>query len=288
MMRRLGLLLPMIMLLWTIGCVDNSKFVTPERREQGLVVILPGIEGKSSLNRDVRQGLVRGGVYCAMPIYPWGRPIPGLGPLLNQVDFIGNRLAGISISKMIMQYQDAYPGRPVYVVGHSGGGGVAVFVAEAMPEDRQIDGLVLLSASISSAYNLTKALGRCRNGIVNFYNEGDGALLGIGTTVFGNVDGTHGPSAGLISFDEPTAGSSKKKKLAYENLYQIRVTPSMSSGDPHASTTRPHFVSAHVAKWMLASTWPATGGMLTSIDRGNLPLGRGGDTTAKALVLPVR
>ena len=37
-----------------------------------------------------------------------------------------------------------------------------------------------------------------QEGIVNFYNEKDVALLGIGTTILGNVDGGRGPSAGRV------------------------------------------------------------------------------------------
>ncbi len=236
------------------GCNGNVKFMTEDRLEGGLVIILPGIEGESELNRNIRRGLVSAGVYRAMPIHSWGRPVPLAGMLLNQIDFIGNRIAGASIAKMIVDYKHKYAGRKVYVIGHSGGGGVAVFVAEGMPKGRQLDGLVLLSASISRSYDLTKALNRCRNGIVNFYNRDDTMLLGVGTILAGNVDGSRGPSAGLSGFKK-TAGDNAVKKFAYSKLYQINVTG--SSGDPHTGTTRVSFVSANVAPWVLSS-WPAT------------------------------
>ena len=107
---------------------------------------------------------------------------------------------------MIGDYQDNHPGRPVYVVGHSGGGGVAVFTAESLPDGRKIDGLVLLSASISKGYDLHKALANCRRGIINYYSSRDVGLLGVGTTLMGNVDGGHGPSAGLKGFDNAFPG----------------------------------------------------------------------------------
>ncbi|MCK4602784.1 MAG: hypothetical protein KAU28_09980, partial [Phycisphaerae bacterium] len=76
------------------GCNGNVKFMTEDRLEGGLVIILPGIEGESELNRNIRRGLVSAGVYRAMPIHSWGRPVPLAGMLLNQIDFIGNRIAG--------------------------------------------------------------------------------------------------------------------------------------------------------------------------------------------------
>ena len=240
------------------GCGDSSAYLTPDRLTNGLVIILPGIEGESQLNRDIRRGLVNAGVHRALPIYAWGRPIPLAGVLLNQVDFLGNRLAGARIANMITEYQDDHPGNPVYIIGHSGGGGVAVFAAEAMPEYRKIDGLILLSASISTAYDLTKALSRCKCGITNFYNTADTALLGLGTIVMGNVDGTHGPSAGLMGFDRPSGTASSAKRLAYSKLYQVSVTSAMAGGDsPHTAATKPSFVARYVARWVLSRNWPA-------------------------------
>lgn len=257
-MRLLSLLGCLPAAVVAAGCDPKSNFVTDDRLANGLVIILPGIEGESELNRNIRRGLLASGVDRALPIRSWGRPIPLAGVLINQMDFLGNRLAGIGVANVITDYQDSHPGRPVYVIGHSGGGGVAVFTAEALPKDRQIDGLILLSASISSAYDLTKALGRCRNGIANFHNPDDAGLLGIGTTIVGTVDGTHGPSAGLIGFDPPAERDKEEKKLAYEKLYQVRLDAGMvGDGDPHSSSTHVPFVATYVAPWVLADTWPA-------------------------------
>ena len=258
-MARLTCILIGLALLAAAGCGEDSAIYTTEARlNNGLVIILPGIEGESSMNHGIRQGLQNSGCNRALPIYSWGRPIPGVGMILNQVDFIGNRLAGVRIAKMIEEYQDQHPGKPVYLVGHSGGGGVAVFVAEGLSEGRQVDGLVLLSASIWSGYDLTKAMGRCRNGIVNFYNESDVGLLGVGTTVLSNVDGMKGPSAGLVGFTRSKASDPPEKRAAYSKLYQVPISAGMGSGDdPHAAVTRPRYVSAYVAPWISSSSWPA-------------------------------
>jgi pimeloyl-ACP methyl ester carboxylesterase len=254
MRSTLRLLLPLglgaALLGLAAGCNGNDDYLTPERLGNGLVIILPGIEGESEFNHDIRKGLVRAGVSRAMPIHAWGRPIPLAGVLINQVDFLGNRLSGGTVARMITAYQDSHPGQPVHVIGHSGGGGVAVFAAEALPEGRQVDGLILLSASISSAYDLTKAAAHCRKGIVNFYNPEDTGLLGVGTIVMGTVDGTHGPSAGLIGFDKATARGNEK-------VFQVRVDGLDAIGDPHSAATGVSFVAANVAPWVLANAWPA-------------------------------
>lgn len=238
-------LLSSAILLCTVGCgsLYSGKYQTEARKENGLVVILPGIEGESHFNHNIRQGLINAGCYRAITIYNWGVPIPGIGLLVNQTNVLGNRMAGKNIAQMIEKYQMAYPGRPVYIVGHSGGGGVAIFTAEAMRPGQIIDGIVLLSASISADYNLRSSLRHCRKGILNIYNPADSALLGAGTMIMGNVDGGHGASAGLSGF------------IRRDAKLQQRSIPANASdrfgGLAHNVATRPGFVASYVAPYVL-------------------------------------
>ena len=124
-----------------------------------------------------------------------------------------------------------------------------------IPGGEPITGAVLLSASVSNDYDLTLALGQSREGIVNFYNERDVGLLGIGTTLMGNVDGGHSPSAGRTGFKLLDTGDPRS---AYMKLYQVQMTREMvyHGSDPHiVSTSRP-FIAAYVAEWIMDQTWP--------------------------------
>lgn len=250
-MRRHAIWMILAGLLTAIGCEStdtNTHYLTEVRKENGLVVILPGIEGESEFNHNIRRGLASAGCFRAMPIYNWGAPIPGLGLVINQTNVIGNRIAGANVAKMIEKYMANYPGRSIYIIGHSGGGGIAVFAAEELSTGTQIDGLILLSASISADYKLEKALRHCKSGIVNFYNRKDTGLLGVGTAIMGNVDGGRGGSAGLNGF-----------KSSHPKLFQREVTRSMtfsSGGGAHDAATRPAFVARYVAPWVLSSYWP--------------------------------
>lgn len=242
--------------LVTSGC-GNDVFMTKDRLENGLVIILPGIEGESGFNHDIRTGLMASGVYRGLQIHSWNRPIPLIGILITQVDFVGNWLAGSGVADMIVKYQDKYPGRPVHLIGHSGGGGVAVFAAAQLPEGRKVDGLILLHASISCDYNLTKALQHSKNGILNVFNKGDVALLGIATTFLGNVDGGRSASAGRAGFDPPRAKDKEEKKLAYEKVYQLELTNGITGGgDSHAAATKVPFIVDYIAEWITTPNWP--------------------------------
>lgn len=242
------------------GCATNARdrvdwdahFVNPDRSNKGLVIILPGIEGESSANCDVRKGLDDAGVPYALAIYRWGFPVPGLGMLVNQTDAAGNRRAAVELAKGIVRYQTKHPGCPVFLVGHSAGGGVAVFTLEALadiPDARPVRGAILLSSSISADYPLDKALTMTQCGIVNGYNPQDTVLLGTGTALLGNVDGEHGDSAGRTGF----YGNNSK-------LFQFKVSVgSDAQSDPHFIMTEADRVAKHAPKWILSETWPPPG-----------------------------
>jgi len=56
----------------------------------------------------------------------------------------------------IYEYQRAYPQRPVFLVGHSGGSGVAVFALESLSrlrDARPVDGAILIASSVSRFAN---------------------------------------------------------------------------------------------------------------------------------------
>ena len=247
------------------GCRDgNRRYLTADRLDRGLVIILPGIEGESRLNHEIRKGLEQSGLYCAMPIHRWGRPIPIAGPLINQVDVLGNRLAGRRVARQIVDYLNTRPGRPVYLVGHSGGGGIAVFAAESLPTGYQVDGVVLLSASLSADYDLAKAIRHSRQGLVNFHSRADVGLLVVGTMLAGNVDGVRGPGAGAYGFKPPKNADPR----AYGKLYQFELGRPAEKGlvaplegflTAHASATQPEFVARYVAPWIISTAWPPPG-----------------------------
>ena len=233
------------------GCdvLGNSKYVTPEREARGMIYVLPGIQGPDGHYQHVRDGLVAAGVTCAIKIHPWGCDIPGMNLLVNQTDTKDDRQWGQTIAKEIMAYQREYPGRYVAIIGQSGGGGVAVFTAESLANlgGKNIDSIVMLDASLSTDYNMSKAASKCSNGIVNFWYSKDTAMLVAGTGMFGNVDGGHGSSAGQT----PITGR-------WPNLYQVRITSRMVKpwSDAHFADTTQAFATQYIAPWILHHTWP--------------------------------
>jgi hypothetical protein len=251
-MRRFLFCLALLPLFLAAGCEStrslNAAYTTQAMKEQGIVYILPGIQGVDGHYKTIRQGLRSAGVNCAIMIYPWGSHIPGVSLAINSVGSAGHDW-GKHLAEEIRKYRRAYPGRTVHIIGQSGGAGVAVFTLEALARSgaAPVAGVILLDASLSADYDLTAALGESAKGIANFCNIEDVAVLGVGTTVMGNMDGGHGDSAGLAGF-----------VVTYPKLYQVKVTPDMVSvsSASHFADTTEAFTAQYIAPWITKQRWP--------------------------------
>lgn len=237
-----------VLLAAAVGCDRNGgRFDTPDRKEVGLTLVLPGIEGRGYLNRGIRDGLAEGGVPTAISIYDWTLGPAGL--LINQLSEARARRKGEDLAGYIMAYRTLHPDKPVYLVGHSGGCAVAVFAAESMPPGEGLDGVVLLGPSISPEYNLANALAHIDGQLVSYYSSRDSGFLGVGTTIFGTLDREHSSSAGRVGFRMP-ASISADGQQQYSRLKQIHWDPSMSlSGNDggHTDWADSRFVRDYVA-----------------------------------------
>jgi pimeloyl-ACP methyl ester carboxylesterase len=232
------------------GCKQLQPYVTDARLERGLVIVLPGIEGRSVLNEDIARGLIAGGVNWAVEIQDW---TSSWGPLHNLRATERNHKQARLIYERIQRYRHAFPNRPVMLLGHSGGGAIAIWTAEAFDQRESLEGLILVNASISREYDLTDALNKTRRGIVSYYSAQDWMLLGVGTTVYGTMDGSHSVSAGKEGFLVPT-----DLPRAYDKLYQISWTKQMAEAGHrggHFSSADSHFVARVIAPLIRAENW---------------------------------
>ena len=248
----LAILLALVPLTGCISFTPQDQ-VMSGRMDQGLVIVLPGIEGRSGLNEDICAGLAHGGVTGTIELYDWTTSL--LTPLYNMRAYNRNHRQAVEIANKIVRYKMAYPGRPVFLVGQSGGGAVAVWAVEALPKGVTVDGVILLAASLAPDYMLDTALAKSQRGIINFYSDRDWVLLGLGTTIIGTMDGEHTSSAGKTGFETPHAYG---RPNAYNRLYQIPWRPQMAgsgSTGGHLSSGAPRFVAGYVAPFVLLPRW---------------------------------
>jgi pimeloyl-ACP methyl ester carboxylesterase len=208
------------------GCAP-AKQLTPARLDRGYTIILPGIEGTSFLNTSVAKGLVDGGWPGAVEVYDWTAGSVLLFPV-NLRALERNKEKARRIAEKITRYQIKYPGRPVHIIGHSGGGGVAVLALEALDSGRQITSAILLAPAISPDYDLRRALRQTEYGIWNFYSRHDVGFLKAGTTVMGTIDGRHTSAAGAVGFQMPWGLDEDDRRLYAVKLRQQAYSRKMA------------------------------------------------------------
>lgn len=196
-----------LFLVTPLGWFVRGRFIRrleSERLEQGLVLILPGVEGRSFLNLAILQGLLDADIPYALDIVDWttGNKLLVLYHLRG---WQRNQRQARELAQRIAEYRSDFPDRPVWIVGHSGGGAMALLTAAALPDDVRITGLILLAAAVSPEFDLTPAQAKVERGIWNFWSYLDCLFVGLGTTVFGTVDGCHRSAAGMVGFRSPPA-----------------------------------------------------------------------------------
>jgi len=237
-------------MIMATGCC-SKPYVTDERLDKGLVLVLTGIEGRSPLNKGLRKGLIDGGVEGAVEIVDWTLGWPLMGPYNLRAE-TRNRRKAAEIAARIEAYHASHPGKGVTLVGHSGGGAMVAFIAEALGEDVKVDGIIMLAAALSPSYPLNNALAHSRRGIVNYYSAYDWFFLGVGTFIVGTSDGRHSQAAGRVGFDTPQDGATP------EGLYQVAWHGEMRKTwhvGGHLTSSLAPYVARYVAPLVQRETW---------------------------------
>ncbi len=215
--------------LLAAGC-SQIKPPTSEELDRGYVLLLPGVGGTANWMGPMIAGLREAGVDDAIDVDAWGkRP---LGTLSNLTSYEDNRKEAARLAGKIVEYRNDHPKAPIRILGYSGGGGMALFTAEALPADMQLDRVVLLAAAISPGYDLAPTIARCRRGVVSFYSENDWGRIGMGTQMFGTMDRQKSRSAGYIGFR--TANDALLHRTGFEQIPWIPSWRKLGHGGDHA------------------------------------------------------
>ena len=170
----------------------------PEQLARGYILLLPGVECTATSMRGIYRGLRDAGIDRAIVFEPWG--YRGFGTFRNLPAYALNRERAGRIAQNLVAYRAAHPSAPIQIVGFSGGGAMALFVAEALPADLVLDRIVLMGAALSPRYETAQAVSHCARGMVNFYSPGDWFMAGLATKMFGTMDRKRTSTAGRKGF----------------------------------------------------------------------------------------
>lgn len=201
----------------------GQRFSGPSRLRCGLILVLPGIEGEGFLNHDIATGLHEANVPDAIEIFDWTR-----GRHLMFHNLMGlqrNRQQAALLAQRIRDYQQQHPGRPIHLVAHSGGTGIATMALEQLDAKCPITSVIMLASALSPEYNLAPALKRTTCGIYSLHSPHDFFYLGLGTRTFGTIDRKLRLAAGKVGFTVPHDCDPFDAGLYRTKLHQVAWRP---------------------------------------------------------------
>jgi pimeloyl-ACP methyl ester carboxylesterase len=237
----LGLLAPLL-----AGCASAApslKPYVPGVPARGVVFAVDGAGGYGTTPNALSQAVADAGLPLIVRPFVWthgqGRFLADLSDTCN-TDEQGRRLAA-----EVLACRAEHPGRPVYVVGHSAGCGVALRAAADLPPD-SVERLILIAPAVSANYDLRPAL-RASRAVEVFHSDRDWAYLRLGTALVGGADRSRTDAAGRVGFRPPDLPPAEAALLA--RLRQHPWDPALAwTGNQggHTGAFRPDYLRAYV------------------------------------------
>ena len=208
-------------LLAGVGCNHNERarddtsrvaLTTPPPKPY--LLHLPGIGGARRIDKMLTEGLVQGGIDADVEIHDWVGADEGMSALYAHAR---HQHEADVVAQMITDKFRADPRTMIYLSGHSGGTGIALWALERLPDDVHIETLLLLASAMSPTYDLSPALWHVRGKAYVLYSPFD-PVLGMGTRMFGTIDGVKTDAAGRVGFTMPKDAADPRQ---YDKLVQI-------------------------------------------------------------------
>jgi hypothetical protein len=167
--------------------------------------------------REMKDGLAAAGYRGRVETWPWSST---LNPALDQT--IGRgfaRTRGADLGREITQYRKEYPQNRVNIIALSAGTGVAVWACENVSPPATVHNVVLLGSSISSNYDMTKAMRAVDGKVFVYYSPYDSILNGPVRTL-GTIDGTFDIPAGTRGLRPREPYKDKIANIGWSRRYE--------------------------------------------------------------------
>lgn len=222
------------------GCCGSAGHFLPED-QFGRTYYIDGAGnwgfGRHSVSRGLRDAGYRGRIIH----YGWSLT---LNPALDQAfgRFTARSQAKL-LAREIEEYLRHYPDNRVNIVALSAGTGLAVWACESLSPPAKVFNLVLLSSSLSSHYDMSRALAHVEGKVYVYWSPIDGMLSGP-VRLLGTIDGRLASTpAGLVGLQFP---SPKICNIRWSHRYEAAGWTGS-----HVSTVREPFVRQVLARHVM-------------------------------------
>ena len=236
----------------TSGCVETAVKLIAKTQQQGdrqygSTFYLGGAGPVGNVGSlDVPKGLYEAGYEGLVDVFTW-QTLTHAG---DQINLSRNRSKAAELATEIKQYRRRYPDQEINVIALSAGTGIAAFALEYLPEGIQVDHAIFLGCSLSSNYDLTRALRRVRSGLYAIYSDSDPILRNV-VWYTGTMDRSSAEEgvAGLEGFRLP-AHKGPDTERQYAKLHNVPYRYEFSEygyEGGHTDSTRRDFIREFIA-----------------------------------------
>ncbi len=165
-----------------------------------------------------------------------------LNPALDQTLRFIARGSGESLGRDITRYLRTHPKRDANIIALSAGTGVGIWAIENVKPPYKVNNFIMVGSSLSSRYDVTKALKNMKGKIYVYHTTSDPVLQGPVRTL-GTIDGSFDDSAGLVGLRGPGSDSGR-----VVNISRTRQHASLGWTGGHADCVTRRFVRGELYK----------------------------------------
>ncbi|MEK6643341.1 MAG: hypothetical protein AABZ08_05480 [Planctomycetota bacterium] len=199
---------------------------------------------------DIPRGLTDAGYEGFVEVFTW----QGWTHAGDQMNLARNRSKGAELAAEIKAYRRRYPNQKINIIALSAGTGIATFALEYLPEGVEVDHVIYLGCSLSSSYDMTRALRRVNGGLYCIHSFRDPILNNV-VWYTGTVDRSAGDEgiAGMEGFRLPRhkGADSERQYAKIRNVPYRTEFASVGYDGGHTDTTTREFVRDYLAPVIL-------------------------------------
>ncbi len=221
------------------------RAIPPGDEAEGLAVFCGGLRwfgGRWGL-RSVPAGLSKAGFRGRVEYWQWHEAWRGwlVLPALANRPLIEREAK--KAAEYIEAYRHRHPESPVYVLGCSAGGFVALRCLELLAGGVKVQSAALLSPAFDPGRDLAPALSHMEGKLIISSSRLDWIILGLGTLALGAADGKRCCAVGMVGPSDTHAG----RVLALRWRAKMFLSGRLGG---HASATPPAFLTRYIAPEM--------------------------------------
>lgn len=187
---------------------------------------------------EVPEGMADAGYRGAVTNHRWSLT---LNPALDQTLRFIARGSGDLLGSEITSYLKNNPGAEANIIGLSAGTGVGIWAIESVKPPYKINNYVMVGSSLSSKYDVRKALNNMKGNIIVYHSRSDPVLDGP-VRALGTIDGSFDDSAGLVGLRGPGAESGRVINVPWSSKFA-----SLGWTGGHTDCTNRQFVRREIA-----------------------------------------